>query len=85
MHDSNIRRMTGVDLDVRKLTEENISRYPINGGNGNIGTAGTYKIPVLKEYIDIAKTNGTDMEIDIKDSDITEEGAEKLLDLLFEE
>ena len=85
MHDSNIRRMTGVDLDVRKLTEENISRYPINGGNGNIGTAGTYKIPVLKEYIDIAKTNGTDMEIDIKDSDITEEGAEKLLDLLSEE
>ena len=46
----------------QKLTEENISRYPINGGNGNIGTAGTYKIPVLKEYIDIAKTNGTDME-----------------------
>ena len=78
MHDSNIFDMCGVKLKVKDLKENTIGNYPIIYGNGN-NSSEEYRIPVLADYLDIIRSSGRIAVIEIKDDDLSEEAAEKLI------
>lgn len=78
MHDSNIKRMTGFDLDVTGLDEDNIKVFKIFGG---------YKIPILQEYINCCKNSSVMLEIELKSNkkgSIIPAGAKQLIETLID-
>lgn len=81
MHDRSLSRMCGKNINVDKLTNENIESYPIIKGNGN-DPGITYKIPLLEEYIDLMAKSEKTLVIELKDDDLSTEAVTKLIELL---
>lgn len=81
MHDSDLKRMCGADVKVKDLTEETIHDHPITAGNGN-DSRQSYFIPTLQEYIRIMKDTDMELHIELKDDDISRQGARLIIDML---
>ena len=81
MHDSDLKRMCGAGVKVKDLTEETIHDHPITAGNGN-DSRQTYHIATLQEYIHIMKDTGMDLHIELKDDNISLQGAQMIIDML---
>ncbi len=58
MHDADLRRMCGYNLDISNLTLSQIQQYDITAGS-NIAAYPGLKIPTLKEYLEILAGDGT--------------------------
>lgn len=63
-HDSNLKRMCGVDAKVEKLALDEIVTLPLYDGAGKLSKK--YHIPTLNEYLNICKTYDKVAVIEIK-------------------
>lgn len=84
MHNADLSGMCGAKVPVRALSSAVISDYLITKGKGNRDDT-DYRIPTLFDFLVIMKTNDKELIIEIKDSDISHEGAQKLIRLLERE
>lgn len=65
MHDNKLGRMCGVNIEIKKLTLEQIKSYRINKFNKNSEYV-SEEIPTLEEYLDICNTYGMVPIVEIK-------------------
>ena len=86
MHNEDISGMCGTKakVPIRELTSAIISNYLITKGKGNREDI-DYTIPTLDDFLDIMSENDKELVIEIKDDDISYEGAAKLIRLLKDE
>ena len=84
MHNGDTSGMCDVKVPVGQLTSAIISDYLITKGKGNRSDT-DYTIPTLEDFLDIMKESDKELIIEIKDPDISHEGAIKLIRLLTEE
>lgn len=54
MHDENLKRMTGVDQDIRSLTLEQLKKLSLKSNNNN---SSNIKIPTLREVFELCENN----------------------------
>lgn len=75
LHDSNVKRVTGVDKDIWTMTYEEVSSLEVKGGSAD--TAEGEKIPLLTDVLRFARVSGIRLNIELKptghgDSDMAE-------------
>ena len=83
MHNDDLSGMCGTKakIPVRALSSAVISDYLIIKGKGNREDT-DYTIPTLDVFLDIMNENDKELVIELKDEDISSEGAMKLIRLL---
>lgn len=85
LHDSNLSRMYGVNIDVRDLTSDPESpnyykNFVVTGGN-NVSSYGSLYMPTFEDVVEIAATYGMGMRIHVKNC-ISQEALSTMLEIL---
>lgn len=84
MHDKDISRVCGTNVDVSELNETNIWEYPIITGNG-FKENEEYKIPLLEDYISVMKQTDKEATIEIKEENLSQEAIRKIVHMTDKE
>lgn len=89
LHDEGLKRMCGKDLLITELSSEEIRCYPVIRGNNVKEYGQSLRVPFFEEYLQFIAESGLIPVIEIKagkteKSHISEEGAKKLMKLLYE-
>lgn len=64
-HDANIKRVSGIDLEIKNATFEELSKIELLNVEGT-KTKSYYRIPLLKDYLEIAKRYQKHCVIELK-------------------